>query len=64
MPMMQDSFFAGLSSISPCMTFDKSTRLLSIMAMASHGRQVFSLLCVVWEGKGFEDEFLDDSDLS
>jgi hypothetical protein len=36
---------------------------MSIMAMASHGRQVLHFLCVVCVGKGFEDEFLDISDL-
>jgi hypothetical protein len=32
---------------------------MSIMAMASHGRQVFRVICV----KVFEDEFSDNSDL-
>jgi hypothetical protein len=37
--------------------------LMSIMAMASHGRQVFHFLRVVCVGKGFEDEFSDNSAL-
>jgi hypothetical protein len=45
------------------MAFDETTLLMSIMAMASHGRQVFHFLRVVCVGKGFEDEFSDNSAL-
>jgi hypothetical protein len=63
MPTVQVCFFVGISSIYVYMTFDESTLLMSIMAMASHGRQVFHFLRVVCVGKGFEDEFSDNSDL-
>jgi hypothetical protein len=63
--MMQDSFFVGISSIYPSTAGDETTFSMSIMAMASHGRQVFSLLsCFCVGGRGFEDEFSDNSDLS
>jgi hypothetical protein len=39
-------------------------RLLSKMAMASHGRQVFHFFRVVCVGKGFEDEVLENDDVS
>jgi hypothetical protein len=52
-----------ISIIYRCMAFDETTLLMSIMAMASHGRQVFHFLRVVCVGKGFEDEFSDNSDL-
>jgi hypothetical protein len=55
--MVQVSFFVGISSIHPCTAVDESTLLLSIMAMASHGSQVFHFLRVVCVVKGFEDEF-------
>jgi hypothetical protein len=45
------------------MAFDEPTPLMSIMAMASHGRQVFHFLLVVCVWMGFEDEFYDNSDL-
>jgi hypothetical protein len=65
MPRVQVSFFVGISIICPCMAFDETTLLMSIMAMASHGRrQVFHFFRLVCVGKGFEDEFLDNSDLS
>jgi hypothetical protein len=63
MPMVQVSFFVGISIIYRCMKFDETTFLMSIMAMASHGCQVFHFLRVVCVGKGFEDEFSDNSDL-
>jgi hypothetical protein len=36
---------------------------MSIMVMASYGRQAFHFFRVVCVGKGFEDEFLENSDL-
>jgi hypothetical protein len=63
LPMVQVCFFVDICSIYQCMAVDESTLLLSIMAMASHGCQVFHFLCVVCVGKGFEDEFSDNSDL-
>jgi hypothetical protein len=45
------------------MAFDETTLLMSMMAMASHGHQVFHFLPVVCVGKGFEDGFSDNSDL-
>jgi hypothetical protein len=57
MPMVQVSFFVGISSIYLFMAFNEATRLMSMtMAMASHGCQVFHFFCVVCVGKGFEDE--------
>jgi hypothetical protein len=64
MPMVQVCFFVGISSIYQCKEFDESTGLMLIMAMASHSRQVFHFFRVVCVGKGFEDEFSDNSDLS
>jgi hypothetical protein len=52
MPMVQVSFFVDISSIYQCTSFDESARLMSIMAMASHGRQVFSLLSCCLRGEG------------
>jgi hypothetical protein len=46
------------------MAFDETTLLLSIMVMASHRRQVLYFLFAVCLGKGFEDEFSGNSDLS
>jgi hypothetical protein len=60
---VQICFFVGMHSIYRCTAVDDSTFLLSIMAMASHGRQVFHFLRVVCVEKGFEDEFSDNSDL-
>jgi hypothetical protein len=40
MTMVQISFFVGLSIIGLRMAFDEGARLMSIMVMASHGRQV------------------------
>jgi hypothetical protein len=45
------------------MAVEEAACLMSIMTMASHGRQVFHFLRVVCVGKGFEDEFSDNSDL-
>jgi hypothetical protein len=53
----------GISRIYPCTAVHEPTFLLSIMAMASHGCQVFHFLGVVCVGKGFEDEFSDNSNL-
>jgi hypothetical protein len=55
MQMVQFSFFVGLSSIYRCTAFEESTTLLmSIMAMASHDCQGFSLLsCCLCVVKGF-----------
>jgi hypothetical protein len=62
--MVQLRLFVDISSIYLCTAVDElSTLLLSIMAMASHGRQVFHFLRVVCVGKGFEDEFSDNYDL-
>jgi hypothetical protein len=61
--MAQVSFFVGIDSIYPCMTVEEATSLMSIIVMASYGRQVFHFLRVVCVGKGFEDEFSDNSDL-
>ena len=63
-PTVEDSFFVGIYSIYISMEFDESTLLLSIMAMASHGRQVFHFFRVVCVGKELEEEFSDNSDLS
>jgi hypothetical protein len=63
MPTVQVSFFVGISIIYLFMAFDETTLLMSIMAMASHDRQVFHFFRVVCVGKGFEDEFSDNSDL-
>jgi hypothetical protein len=62
--MVQVSFFVGLSSIYQCTAVEEAACLMSIMAMASHGCRVFHFLCVVCVGKGFEDEFSDNSDIS
>ena len=64
MPTVQVSFFVSIYSIYLSMAFDESTLLLSIMAMASHGRQVFHFFRVVCVGKELEEEFSDNSDLS
>jgi hypothetical protein len=45
------------------MAVEEAASLMSIMAMASYGRRVFHFLRVVCVGKGFEDEFSDNSDL-
>jgi hypothetical protein len=63
LPMGQVCFFVGISSIYECTAVITLTLLLSIMAMTSHGRQVFHFLCAVYVGKGFEDELSDNSDL-
>jgi hypothetical protein len=42
-PMVQVSFFVGISSIYRWMAGGDTTRLMSIMAMGSNGHQVFSL---------------------
>jgi hypothetical protein len=53
MPTSQVCFFVDISSIYQWMAFDESTRLQSIMAMASHGLKVFSLLlCSSRGGEG------------
>jgi hypothetical protein len=63
--MVQISFFVGISSIYLCMASNEAPCLMLIMAMASHGRQLFHFFRVVCVGKGFEDEFfLENSDLS
>jgi hypothetical protein len=51
MPTVQVSFFVSIYSIYLAMAFDESTLLLSIMAMASHGRQFFNFSRVVCVGK-------------
>jgi hypothetical protein len=61
--MVQVGFFLGISSIYLCMAVEEAASLMSIMAMASYGRQVFHFLRVVCVGKGFEDEFSNNSDL-
>jgi hypothetical protein len=61
--MVQVSFFVGISSIYQCTAAEEAACLMPIMAMASHGRQVFHFLRVVCVGKGYEDEFSDNSDL-
>jgi hypothetical protein len=63
LPMVQVCFFVGISSIYQCKAADESTLLLSIMAMASHGHQFFHFLRVVCVGKGFKDEFSNNSDV-
>jgi hypothetical protein len=57
------SFFVSISIIYQFMAFDETTLLMSIMAMASHGRQVFHFFGVVCLVKEFEDELSDNSDL-
>jgi hypothetical protein len=61
--MVQVSFFVGISIIYLFMAVKEAASLMLIMAMASYGPQVFHFLRVVCVGKGFEDEFPDDSDL-
>jgi hypothetical protein len=39
-PREQVGFFVGISSINQCMVYSEGTSLMSIMAMASHGRRV------------------------
>jgi hypothetical protein len=39
--MVQGSFFVGIYSIHLCMAVEEAASLMSIMAMASYGRQVF-----------------------
>jgi hypothetical protein len=51
MPMVQVNFFVGMSSIyQQCMAFNEATRLMSIMAMASHGWLKLLLCCLCCEG--------------
>jgi hypothetical protein len=59
-------FVVCISIIYLYMVFEETARLMSIMAMASHGVVKFFhfLFHVVCVGKGFEDEFSDNSDLS
>jgi hypothetical protein len=45
MPMVQVSFFVGIYSLYQCTAFEEATRLMSIMAMAGHGRRVSLLSC-------------------
>ncbi len=54
-PRVQASFFVSFASIYLPMAFDESTLLLSIMAMASHGRQVFHFFRVVCKGNYSKD---------
>jgi hypothetical protein len=61
--MVQVSFFVVISSIYLCMAAEEAASLMLIMVMASYGHQVFHFLRVVCVGKGFEDEFSDNSDL-
>jgi hypothetical protein len=51
-PPVQASFFVSISNIYRSMAGNHLTCLMSIMAMASHGRQVFSLplCCLCGEG--------------
>jgi hypothetical protein len=60
--MAQVGFFVGISSIYLCMAVKEAASLMSIMAMVSYGPQFFHFLHVVCVGKGFEDEFSDNSD--
>jgi hypothetical protein len=50
LPMVQVGFFVGIFSIYQRMAAGEPTLLLSIMAMASHGRQVFHFLRLVFLG--------------
>jgi hypothetical protein len=43
MTMVHVSFFVGISSIYQCIAFDVAARLMSIMAIASHGQTSFVL---------------------
>jgi hypothetical protein len=61
--MVQVSFFLGISSIYLSVAVEEAASLMLIMAMASYGRQAFHFLRVLCLGKGFEDEFSDNSDL-
>jgi hypothetical protein len=54
MPTAQVSSFIGIFSTYLCMAFDVATRLMSIMAMASHVRKVFSLLSCCLCGEGIQ----------
>jgi hypothetical protein len=42
-PAVQVGFVVGISIIYLCMAFEETARLMSMMLMASHGPQVFSL---------------------
>jgi hypothetical protein len=61
--MVLVSFFVVITSIYLYMAVKEAASLMLIMAMASYGRQVFHFLRLVCVGKGFEDEFSDNSDL-
>jgi hypothetical protein len=50
LPMVKVSFFLGISSIYKCTEVDKSTLLLSIMAMASYSSIITSLIMVLLMG--------------
>jgi hypothetical protein len=62
MPTVKVSFFVGISSIYLCMAFEEAACLMLIMVM--DGRLVFSLPSFCSRGEGFEDDFLENSDLS
>ncbi len=44
-PREQVGFFVGVSSIDQCMVCSEGTSLMSMMAMAGHGRRVSLLSC-------------------
>jgi hypothetical protein len=51
MPTVQVTFFVGIVSIYLCKAFVEAACLMSIMAMASRGRRIFSLpSCLRGEG--------------
>ncbi len=56
MPMVQVSFFVGIYSLYQCTAFEEATRLMSIMAMAGHGRRVSLLSCCL-RGEGISRWF-------
>jgi hypothetical protein len=45
MPMVQDGFFVGISSIYQCVAFEDPAALMSKMTMGGHGRRVSLLSC-------------------
>jgi hypothetical protein len=51
-PIAQVRVFVGMSNIYQQTAGKEATRLMSIMATASHGRQVFSLLSFCLRGEG------------
>jgi hypothetical protein len=58
MPMVQVGFFVGSCSLCQCTAFEEATRLMSMMAMAGHGRRVSLLSCCL---RGEVEKVLENS---